>query len=164
MKKDIALGGVTRVPGGAVSSDGDLCAAVDVCNDGMGLEMLERPEQLFTLKNEEDTTNHLRYTEDLLCIHEPEGEDRHYITQLVVESTVSVQSAPALRSGDDPEDTPADDEEDDDAEDEEDVQIPTWMIPDIKKLIFQNELAVMLNRPSDDSNNATLASVKPHGP
>ena len=57
-----------------------------------------------------------------------------------------------------------DDEEDDEAEDEEDVKIPTWMIPDIKKLIFQNELAVMLNRPSDDSNNATLASVKPHGP
>ena len=26
------------------------------------------------------------------------------------------------------------------------------------------KLAFMLNRPSDDSNNATLASVKPHGP
>lgn len=60
---------------------------------------------------------------------------------------------------------PEDDaDEDDDAEDEDDVQIPTWMVPDIKKLMFQNELAVMLNRPSDDSNNATLASVKPHGP
>lgn len=57
-----------------------------------------------------------------------------------------------------------DDTDDTDAEDEDDVQIPTWMVPDIKKLIFQNELAVMLNRPSDDSNNATLASVKPHGP
>ena len=56
------------------------------------------------------------------------------------------------------------DASDEDAEDEDDVQIPTWMVPDIKKLIFQNELAVMLNRPSDDSNNATLASVKPHGP
>lgn len=56
------------------------------------------------------------------------------------------------------------DDDDSDVEDEDDVQIPTWMIPDIKKLIFQNELAVMLNRPSDDSNNATLASVKPHGP
>ena len=56
------------------------------------------------------------------------------------------------------------DASDEDAEDEDDVKIPTWMIPDIKKLIFQNELAVMLNRPSDDSNNATLASVKPHGP
>lgn len=56
------------------------------------------------------------------------------------------------------------DASDEDAEDEDDVKIPTWMVPDIKKLIFQNELAVMLNRPSDDSNNATLASVKPHGP
>lgn len=56
------------------------------------------------------------------------------------------------------------DTDDSDAEDEDDVKIPTWMVPDIKKLIFQNELAVMLNRPSDDSNNATLASVKPHGP
>lgn len=57
-----------------------------------------------------------------------------------------------------------DDEDGEEAEDEDDIKIPTWMIPDIKKLIFQNELAVMLNRPSDDSNNATLASVKPHGP
>jgi len=38
------------------------------------------------------------------------------------------------------------------------------MVPPIKKLILNNELAFMLNRPSDDSNNATLASVKPHGP
>lgn len=71
MKKDIAFGGVTRVPGGALSSDGDLCAAVDVCNDGMGLEMLEKPELLFELSQ----------GEELLCIHEPEGEDKHYITQ-----------------------------------------------------------------------------------
>ena len=48
--------------------------------------------------------------------------------------------------------------------DEDDVQIPTWMIPDIKKLIFNNELALMLNRPSDDSNNATLDGIKPDGP
>ena len=48
--------------------------------------------------------------------------------------------------------------------DEKDIKIPTWMVPDIKKLILNNELAFMLNRPSDDSNNATLASVKPHGP
>jgi len=38
------------------------------------------------------------------------------------------------------------------------------MVPMIKDLIMKNELAFMLNRPSDDSNNATLASVKPHGP
>ena len=57
-----------------------------------------------------------------------------------------------------------DDGEDDDAEDEDDVQIPTWMVPDIKHLIFKNELAFMLNRPSDDTNNATLDGIKPHGP
>ena len=53
---------------------------------------------------------------------------------------------------------------DDDATEEENVKIPAWMVPHIKELIIKNELAFMLNRPSDDSNNATLASVKPHGP
>ena len=48
--------------------------------------------------------------------------------------------------------------------DEDDIKVPAWMVPPIKKLILNNELAFMLNRPSDDSNNATLASVKPHGP
>ncbi len=48
--------------------------------------------------------------------------------------------------------------------DEDDIQIPTWMVPDIKKLITSNELALMLNRPSDDSNNATLDGIKPDGP
>lgn len=60
-------------------------------------------------------------------------------------------------------DTP-DGEDDDDPADEDDVLIPAWMVPPIKKLILDNEIAFMLNRPSDDSNNATLASVKPHGP
>ena len=60
-------------------------------------------------------------------------------------------------------DTP-DGENEDDPADEDDVEIPAWMVPPIKKLILNNELAFMLNRPSDDSNNATLASVKPHGP
>ena len=49
-------------------------------------------------------------------------------------------------------------------DDEDDVKIPAWMVPPIKERIMKNELAFMLNRPSDDSNNATLASVKPHGP
>ena len=53
---------------------------------------------------------------------------------------------------------------DGDATDEDDVNIPGWMIPDIKASIMKNELSFMLNRPSDDSNNSTLASVKPHGP
>ena len=48
--------------------------------------------------------------------------------------------------------------------DEEDILIPAWMVPAIKERIIKNELAFMLDRPSDDSNNATLASVKPHGP
>ena len=57
-----------------------------------------------------------------------------------------------------------DDDEDDEDLDEEDITIPAWMVPQIKELIMKNELGFMLNRPSDDSNNATLASVKPHGP
>ena len=52
----------------------------------------------------------------------------------------------------------------DDTADENDITIPGWMIPEIRKMIFQNELSFMLQRPSDDDNNATLASVKPHGP
>lgn len=61
-----------------------------------------------------------------------------------------------------------DNDEDDDEEsedpDEDSVKIPTWLVPRIKDAIMKNELSFMLNRPSDDSNNATLASVKPHGP
>lgn len=48
--------------------------------------------------------------------------------------------------------------------DEDNILIPAWMVPGIKERILKNELPFMLNRPSDDSNNATLASVKPHGP
>lgn len=57
-----------------------------------------------------------------------------------------------------------DDDEDCDDLDESAILIPAWMVPSIKDFIIKNELAFMLNRPSDDSNNATLASVKPHGP
>ena len=57
-----------------------------------------------------------------------------------------------------------DQDDEDDADDEDNVQIPAWMVPGIKERIMKNELSFMLNRPSDDSNNATLASVKPHGP
>lgn len=56
------------------------------------------------------------------------------------------------------------DDEDQTDPDESDIKIPAWMVPHIKELILRNDLAFMLNRPSDDSNNATLASVKPHGP
>lgn len=61
-------------------------------------------------------------------------------------------------------DNTADGEDENGPDDEDDVEIPAWMVPPIKERIFKNELAFMLNRPSDDSNNATLASVKPHGP
>ena len=57
-----------------------------------------------------------------------------------------------------------DDDEDSDDVDEENVTVPSWMVPYIKENIIKIELSFMLNRPSDDSNNATLASVKPHGP
>lgn len=57
-----------------------------------------------------------------------------------------------------------DGDDDENGPDEDDVMIPAWMVPPIKERIMKNELAFMLNRPSDDSNNATLASVKPHGP
>lgn len=62
--------------------------------------------------------------------------------------------------------TPEDDTEEDENSDpdEDDIKIPTWMVPDIKKLIMTNELAFMLNRPSDDSNNSTLDGIKPDGP
>lgn len=61
---------------------------------------------------------------------------------------------------------PEDDANEEEVEDpdEDDVQIPTWMVPDIKNLILKNELAFMLNRPSDDDNNATLDGIKPDGP
>lgn len=58
----------------------------------------------------------------------------------------------------------ADDAAEGEDPDEDDIKIPTWMIPDIKKLIMTNELAFMLNRPSDDDNNSTLDGIKPDGP
>lgn len=57
-----------------------------------------------------------------------------------------------------------DDKDEDDDTGEDNILIPAWMVPGIKERIMKNELPFMLNRPSDDSNNATLASVKPHGP
>ena len=52
----------------------------------------------------------------------------------------------------------------DDTDDEEDILIPGWMIPQIKELIFKNELSFMIKMPSDDDNNSTLDGIKPHGP
>lgn len=47
---------------------------------------------------------------------------------------------------------------------EDEVYVPGWMIPEIKKAVMSNDLSFMLKRPSDDSNNSTITSVKPHGP
>lgn len=52
----------------------------------------------------------------------------------------------------------------DNTDDEDSIKIPGWMIPKIRELIMGKELRFMLNMPSDDSNNSTVASVKPHGP
>lgn len=54
--------------------------------------------------------------------------------------------------------------EDDEDIDEAEIPIPAWMVPPIKERILKNELPFMLQRPSDDSNNSTVSSVKPHGP
>lgn len=56
------------------------------------------------------------------------------------------------------------DEAEDENVDEDDVEVPGWMIPEIKNRIFRNELAFMVRMPSDDDNNATLDGIKPHGP
>lgn len=53
---------------------------------------------------------------------------------------------------------------DDDDADEDDITIPGWMISDIKSMIMKNELGFMINRPSDDTNNSSMATVKPHMP
>lgn len=57
-----------------------------------------------------------------------------------------------------------DGDDDDNDNDENNIKIPAWMVPGIKERIMKNELAFMLNRPSDDSNNSTLQGIKPHGP
>lgn len=48
--------------------------------------------------------------------------------------------------------------------DEDSIEIPDWMVPQIKEGIFKNELAFMIKMPSDDDNNSTLDGIKPHGP
>lgn len=49
----------------------------------------------------------------------------------------------------------------DEDSDEDSVNIPGWMIPDIKKMIIENELKFILALPSDDTNNSTLQGIKP---
>lgn len=53
--KQIQLnGGVTRQPDDALSGNGTLSACVNMCSDGAGLQMLERPTELFTLVTGEE--------------------------------------------------------------------------------------------------------------
>lgn len=101
MRKNIALGGISRIPGGATSGDGDLSIAVNVANDGQGLQLLEQPHVLFPLEQ----------GEELLCIHTPEGDEKHYITQLVVGSTAETDASSDSSDSDDPEASPETDEE-----------------------------------------------------
>lgn len=46
-------------------------------------------------------------------------------------------------------------------QDEDSIKIPLWMVPQIKDLIFKNELKFMVAMPSDDSNNSTIDGIKP---
>ena len=92
---------------------------------------------------------------------ENQDEGRVYVQGLVDEDQLKYIYVLYLKEV---KDNTSDGEGDEDPAYEDDVEIPAWMVPPIKKLILNNELAFMLNRPSDDSNNATLASVKPHGP
>lgn len=46
-------------------------------------------------------------------------------------------------------------------EDEDSIQIPGWMVPQIKQMIMQNELNLQIRMPSDEQNNSTLEEVKP---
>lgn len=101
---------------------------------------------------------HRKYTFGDMTAYYNELDKKVYVQGLVDQGNLQYIYVMALYEVDE------DDEDDDDADDEDDVKIPAWMVPAIKQRILQNELAFMINRPSDDSNNATLASVKPHGP
>lgn len=89
-------------------------------------------------------------------------DDKHIYVQGLVDEGL-LENISVLYIAENEEDDEDEDNGDDDP-DEEDIKVPAWMVPTIKERIMKGELAFMLNRPSDDSNNATLASVKPHGP
>ena len=102
---------------------------------------------------------HRKYTFGDMTAYYNEKDKKIYVQGLVDQGKLEYIYVMALYEIEDIDE----DEEDEDA-DEDDIRIPAWMVPGIKQRILQNELAFMVNRPSDDSNNATLASVKPHGP
>ena len=101
--------------------------------------------------------NYRKYTFDELTAYYL--DDGHvYIQGTQDQGTLEYIYVLALYEKDDPA------QDDTDEDDEDSVKVPTWMVPRIKDAIMKNELSFMLERPSDDSNNATLASIKPHGP
>lgn len=76
--KTISFKGVTRTPDN-IAAPGDLAVAMNVANDGAGLEMLEQPQAVFDLEN----------GESFLAIHKGTGY-LHYITGKEVEGTYTM--------------------------------------------------------------------------
>lgn len=149
-------------------------------------------EPIFTKRIKEPLENVLDNNEsNILAVHDQQGENIQYINHIrrhynywrkytfgemtayykddghvYIQGLVDMDNLKYvyilwLKEIDDDED---DGEDPEDGPDEDEVMIPAWMVPPIKERILKNELSFMLNRPSDDSNNATLASIKPHGP
>lgn len=171
--------------------DGEFLIMKETLHHLVPVESKEDPKKPTFTKRTEDTLENLysnKWT-SILAVHDEDGENIQYVNHIrrhyqyfrkytfgemtsyyMDDKHVYVQG---LQDQGDLEwiyvlaiyEVPTDDaDEEEDPEDEDDVQIPTWMVPDIKKLIFNNELAFMINRPSDDTNNATLDGIKPDGP
>lgn len=106
--------------------------------------------------------NFRKYTFGELTAYYMPSDKHVYVQGLQDQGYLEYIKVLALYERDDDEN---DGEDDDDGDaDEDKIKIPGWMVPLIKERIMKNELAFMLNRPSDDANNSTLASVKPNGP
>lgn len=78
--KTISFKGVTRTPDN-IAAPGDLAVAMNVANDGAGLEMLEQPEVVFELTE----------GETFLAIHKGTGY-LHYITGILSDTTHTLTS------------------------------------------------------------------------
>lgn len=142
---------------------------VQTLSEAAGLEVLDNNESSVLAIHDQDGENiqymnhmrryyhyHRKYTYgDMTAYYKDDGHV--YVQGLVDGNELKYIYVLALYDVDDEDD-------ENNADDEDDVLIPAWLVPGIKELIMKNELSFMLNRPSDDSNNATLASVKPHGP
>lgn len=171
--------------------DGEFLILKETHHKLVPVESGDECKPTFTKKTEDELENlYCNLWTSILAVHDEEGENIQYINHIrrhyqywrkytfgemsayyMDDKHVYVQG---LQDQNDLEwiyvlavyEKPEDDSDEDENEDpdEDDVQIPTWMVPDIKKLIMNNELAFMINRPSDDTNNATLDGIKPHGP